>query len=244
MKRLLQTASVSLLALLVGVGCGGSSESPEDLTTEPTPTVESAEVPAPEEQEVSQFTGPIFVAGLTPPTDAKDILARTGDEPGRSRGVDDPFAIIPVAATGSILEPEVTVEPAEVVEPAVEPAPVVTEVEEVSPPTVEPEPVPNNAEAVRVTGVVRIGNTVRAIIESPNEPTSRHVRAGQLIAGTVLVKGIDINGPTPTVILEENGIEVVKPIGEAIETSSSFIAASPKNAAAVLPPPPPISIFQ
>lgn len=241
MKKLLQTVSVSLLALSVGVGCGSSESG--DVVTEPAPNAGAAQAPAPEEEATSQFAGPIFVAGLTPPTDARDVLARTGDEPGRSRGVDDPFAIIPVAATGFVPAPEAG-PIVESVEPVEETAPAVAEVEGSAPEAVEPEPLPSNVDAVKVTGVVRIGNTVRAIIESPNEPTSRHVRAGQLIAGTVFVKSIDINRSTPAVILEENGIEFIKPIGEAIETSSGFIAAAPANAEAILPPPPPIGVLQ
>ena len=49
----------------------------------------------------------------------------------------------------------------------------------------------------------------------PNEP-SQYVKEGQRLSnGRVLVKRIEANrGPTPVVILEENGVEVAKRVGE------------------------------
>ena len=229
MKRLLQTASVSLLALLVGVGCG-SSES-ENVATESTPANAgaAAEAPSPQEQETPKYEGPIFIPGLTPPTDARDILARDGEEPGLSRGVVDPFAIIPVDAIGQLPQPS----------PG-EPAPVATQNggEEIVTEPEETIPGTSRADAVRITGIVKVGNTLRAIIKSPDEPTSRHVRTGQLIAGTVLVKSIDINQSVPVVILEEAGVEVPKYVGQEPDVASSFIASS-SSATALIPPPPP-----
>jgi hypothetical protein len=72
------------------------------------------------------------------------------------------------------------------------------------------------AKAVEVSGVVVVGTEPQAIIKAPNEATSRYVRTGQRLAnGQVLVKRIEFNeGSEPIVILEQNGVEVAKIVGE------------------------------
>ncbi len=82
-------------------------------------------------------------------------------------------------------------------------------------PTLPPIPQPTLARQVEVKGVVKIGNTVQAIVKAPNEPTSRYVGVGQLLSnGQILVKRIEINSSSePIVILEENGIEVRVMVG-------------------------------
>ncbi|MBE9031648.1 hypothetical protein IQ266_18100 [filamentous cyanobacterium LEGE 11480] len=78
-------------------------------------------------------------------------------------------------------------------------------------------PEPTLAKAVEVTGVVTIGGLTKAIIKAPNEPTGRHVEVGQRLSnGQVLVKRIEANaGSDPIVVLEENGVEVSRGVGEA-----------------------------
>jgi hypothetical protein len=63
---------------------------------------------------------------------------------------------------------------------------------------------------------VQIGSTVHAIVNAPNEPSSRYVRAGQRLSnGQILVKRIELNeGSEPVVVLEQNGIEVTTEVGE------------------------------
>lgn len=80
-------------------------------------------------------------------------------------------------------------------------------------------------------GVVQIGNEVQAIVQVPNEATSRYISVGQWLSnGQVLVKRIEVNqGSDPLVILEQNGIEVAKAVGEE--------PANPDN-----PNPPPSAI--
>jgi hypothetical protein len=82
-------------------------------------------------------------------------------------------------------------------------------------PEMPPIPQPTLARQVEVTGVVKIGGTVQAIVKAPNEPTSRYVGIGQKLSnGQILVKRIELNpGSDPVVILEENGIEVRVEIG-------------------------------
>ncbi|MEA5620215.1 hypothetical protein VB711_20540 [Cronbergia sp. UHCC 0137] len=78
-----------------------------------------------------------------------------------------------------------------------------------------PTPQPNAAKAVLVTGVVLIGKAPQAIIKVPEESTGRYVRAGQRLVNGVLIKRIEMNkGSNPVVILEQNGIEVSKEVGE------------------------------
>lgn len=84
-------------------------------------------------------------------------------------------------------------------------------------PVIPPIPQPTLARQVEVTGVVKIGGTVQAIVKAPNEPTSRYVGVGQRLSnGQILVKRIELNpGSEPVVILEENGIEVPVMVGSS-----------------------------
>jgi hypothetical protein len=88
---------------------------------------------------------------------------------------------------------------------------------------VEP-PSTTEASAVLVSGLLDIGGSKYAIINAPGEPTSRPISVGQsFINGTVLFKRVqDISGDT-FVILEQNGVEVPRPIG-----NQATPAASPK----------------
>jgi hypothetical protein len=73
------------------------------------------------------------------------------------------------------------------------------------------------ARAVKVMGVIQIGNTAHAIVQAPNEPTSRYVRVGQRLSnGEVLVKRIEMNrgAEEPVVVLEQFGIEVPIAVGQ------------------------------
>lgn len=100
-------------------------------------------------------------------------------------------------------------------------------------------PQPQFATTVAVTGVVRVGGESYAIIKAPNESTSRHVKVGQrLVNGQVLVKRIELRGgEEPVVILEENGIEVARPVGsggESEQAPTAAVGAAPQ--ALVIPP--------
>ncbi|GAP97320.1 hypothetical protein [Leptolyngbya sp. NIES-2104] len=78
-----------------------------------------------------------------------------------------------------------------------------------------PLPDPTLAKAVQVTGVIVVGGVPQAIVQAPNESTSRYVQVGQRISnGQVLVKRIEMNGGSdPIVILEQNGVEVARAVG-------------------------------
>jgi hypothetical protein len=89
-----------------------------------------------------------------------------------------------------------------------------------------PRPDPTIAKAVEVTGIVQIGDQAYAIVNAPNEPTSRYVQAGQRLAGgQVLVRRIDLNRAEPVVILEQLGVEVVRAVGEGGAAAASPTAA-------------------
>lgn len=78
-----------------------------------------------------------------------------------------------------------------------------------------PQPSTTLASSVEVTGVVNVGGRMQAIVKAPNEATSRYVSIGQRLSnGQVLVKRIDMTGSDPVVILEQNGVEVSKVVGE------------------------------
>lgn len=70
------------------------------------------------------------------------------------------------------------------------------------------------AEGTLVTGTIEIGGTIYAIVKATDETTARNVKAGQVISnGKVLVKRIDTNSEPPIVVLQQSGIEVLRPVG-------------------------------
>ena len=83
-------------------------------------------------------------------------------------------------------------------------------------PAPPPPPSTDLATSTEVSGVVKVGNETQVIVRVPNEPTSRYVKVGQRLSnGQVLVKRVDVkSGAEPIVILEENGVEVAKAVGE------------------------------
>jgi hypothetical protein len=95
-------------------------------------------------------------------------------------------------------------------------------------------PEPTLARAVEVSGViVTMNGLAQAIVKAPNEPTSRYVSAGQRLSnGQILVKRIEVNaGSDPTVILEQNGVEVSRSVGsKAAPTAgapTAFVPGTP-----------------
>jgi hypothetical protein len=95
---------------------------------------------------------------------------------------------------------------------------------------------PDLAKAVMVTGVVLIGSEPQAIVQIPNEPSSRYVQAGQRLANGLLIKRIEMNeGSNPVVILEQYGIEVARMVGEG--PANSTPSATPTGSISVNTPP-------
>ncbi len=161
------------------------------------------------------------VSGLEPATDPEAFIRQRGETPGKQR--DDPFSLFPV--------PPKNIARTETDSPS--------NSEEQSQPTSQA----NLAQKVQIQGALRIGGQAVAILKAPNEPTSRHVRAGESIAqGQVLVKEININArPTPTVVLEQLNMDqdVIKEVtGEtALGNSETTVSNKPSRQ---LPPPPPL----
>ena len=82
-------------------------------------------------------------------------------------------------------------------------------------------PTANLADNVLITGLIELGDRIKLIVRAPEETSARYVEIGQYISnGQVLVKRIEPGFPTPTVILEQDGIEVTKVIGEPEEEES------------------------
>lgn len=94
-----------------------------------------------------------------------------------------------------------------------------------------PIPQPVIAPTISVSGVVQLGNVPYAIVRSGSEP-ERYVRVGDRIAGgSVRVKRIDTLAFEPRVILEENGVEVSRPISADSSNPSPSPAAADTQAA-------------
>ena len=127
--------------------------------------------------------------------------------------------------------PPVRVQPAN--EPLVNPSPIAA---------LPPVPQPVIAQTVSVSGVIQLGNEPYAILRSGSEP-ERYVKVGDRIAGgSVRVKRIETLAFEPSVILEENGIEVARPItaGGSTAGSDTESPAVPVNAPSVPVPPVPV----
>ncbi|MCU0567098.1 MAG: hypothetical protein MUF49_10930 [Oculatellaceae cyanobacterium Prado106] len=78
------------------------------------------------------------------------------------------------------------------------------------------------AKNVSVTGVMQMGGVVYAIIDAPNESTSRYVQVGQrLSGGQIVVRRINYNGVDSSVVLEEGGSEVIRRVGDAPESAEA-----------------------
>jgi len=66
-------------------------------------------------------------------------------------------------------------------------------------------------DAVELTGVVQVGDRVGVIVREGNGQSSRHVFAGDLLAGgQVRVKSVDVSAQQPLVILEYRGQEYTR----------------------------------
>ncbi len=189
-------------------------------SSEPEPTPESSPVPvavAPAATPTSSPEAPLPApAGgdLIPATNPQARILRL--QPGVTTGRADPFETIavnkpteqppaaPIAAPGP---PTNGGERA--VSRDVEPG-------ESEPPP--PPPEPTLARQVAVTGVIQLSDGLYAVVKAPQERTTRYVSVGQRLSNNqILVKRIDLYGPSPSVVLEEVGVEVTRAVGQAPE---------------------------
>jgi hypothetical protein len=95
-------------------------------------------------------------------------------------------------------------------------------------------PQPELARAVSVSGVVQIGSVVYAIVDAPDEPSSRYVQVGQRLSnGEIIVRRIDMNGSDSSVILEQAGMQVVRRVGDVpVAPAAPAAPAAPSEASA------------
>lgn len=173
---------------------------------------------------------PIVVTPLPSPASPAVARANSGSGGGAagntttisSRNVASP-PVLPLPTP-----PPVRVQPPN--EPLVVPSPIATL------PTI---PQPVIAPTVSVSGVIQLGNEPYAIVRSGNEP-ERYVRVGDRIAGgSVRVKRIETLAFEPRVILEENGIEVPRPVvsgGDAEDSGDEPVATVPVSVPAATIP--------
>ncbi|MEE3717755.1 hypothetical protein V2H45_13520 [Tumidithrix elongata RA019] len=154
-------------------------------------------------------------ADLTPTTDKKsrvDELNLKISKAGNQR--QDPFLTIP----GLIPLPNLTA---------------ITAPKSVVPKVVvsTPRPLPprtEEAEAVNVLGTIEMAGTRFAILTAPGDTTSRYVKAGQRIAGgLVLVKRIEMSYGTPFVVLQQSGVEVTRAVGATPQVVSDASSTTP-----------------
>ena len=252
MKRLLLIQILIVLTWSMG-GCRLPTDEDEVVNQEPNRSSEeevASEETAAEEQEEeeelvaeepeSASRSTRSVPGLRRSTDPEEFVQARGNQPGQTRN--DPFTLFPIESEGKVQPP-----------PPPTPVTPPEQVRETSkedenneglprlPDEPPPPPQPKLARAVQVQGAVKIGNDVAIIVKAPNEPTSRYVRAQQTIAGgQVLVKRINISDqPTPTVVLEEVGVEVVKPVSGEVPTEAEEAEETAENQLQLPPPPPP-----
>jgi hypothetical protein len=232
-----------ILVLTLGLGgCGAASRflpgggdqaSVDEIPQEPMSVPEAQDL-AP----AQQFGEPV-VEDESPPVGnvPPDLIASTdpnqrASEVQRDRA--DPFSFLPTAPTVEI-PPEVRQQQQQQQQQQRQPAaaqpgaqPTTTPgglapIPDLVPRSEPAPPQPNLARAVEVTGIVQIGNVPYAIVSAPNEPHTRYVRAGQRLSnGRVLIKQINVfSGAEPTLVLEENGIEVVREVDGVMPTETA-----------------------
>lgn len=75
---------------------------------------------------------------------------------------------------------------------------------------------PEQAIALEISGVIEAGGITQVIVKLPSESFSRYIEVGGRVAdGKVLIKRVEgQDGFSPTIILEEVGIEVPRKIGD------------------------------
>ncbi len=92
---------------------------------------------------------------------------------------------------------------------------------------------PLQAMAVEISGVIEVAGRTQVIVKLPTESFSRYIEVGERVAdGRVLIKRVEgQNSLSPTVVLEEVGVEVPRKIGD--KPSASEV---PMVAPTVIPP--------
>ncbi len=161
---------------------------------------------SPEVQPPIKLSSSASATGLIKSTDGKHRAEQV------QQGRTDPFSGL---TTPLPVEP--TPKPQKVF-PKLPQLPVAKEQIQAPPLPAKPElPKTDLAKGIAVEGVMGIGNERHAIVKLPHDTSSRYVAEGQeLLGGRVLVKAIKIDATdsdAPTVIFEQNGVEVAASVG-------------------------------
>ena len=96
------------------------------------------------------------------------------------------------------------------------------------------------AMAVEISGVIEVAGRTQVIVKLPTESFSRYIEVGERVAdGKVLIKRVEgQNSLSPTVVLEEVGIEVPRKIGDKPAASEvPMVAPTIVPAPATVPAP-------
>lgn len=234
---------LGLLIASCGGGSSPEAANPDPAATEPTaesPAPETGrDTASPSEMFASPTVPPTPSAAATkplPPGQLATGLISSTTVPSRlpqvSAGRSDPFASLgetPVVIRQPAIPPvppedrQVAVElpppqgmpelPALVPVPAVPPAIAVA----AAPPAILPVPATPSVsipQSIQISGAMEMGGRYSIIVEVPGEG-SRYASVGDRLAGgTVLIKRVEMNGQEPRVILEHNGQEIVRTVGD------------------------------
>jgi len=260
MHRLSTTAVAGMLALTIA-GCSSGGDETTSASVQPTAATQTSDSsPEPSQaqsqpvivaqkpdkaqkenksqnQKSSQNKPPIasVTAGLIQPTNPNQRTQQV------QKGRPDPFAELYNPQPQVVAAPK----PAPVKLPTI-PAPPVLQPAPLPPPMPVAPPQPDLARGTIVLGVVEVGDRFQAIVQVPNEATSRYVSEGQRLAdGQVTVKRIQMYpGSEPVVILEQFGQEVSRTVGqEPAQANTGTTPGSPdKTSSAIsVPSVPPTS---
>jgi hypothetical protein len=99
---------------------------------------------------------------------------------------------------------------------------------------------PLQAMAVEISGVIEVAGRTQVIVKLPTESFSRYIEVGERVAdGKVLIKRVEgQNSLSPTVVLEEVGVEVPRKIGDKPSASEvPMVAPTIVPAPAIVPAP-------
>ncbi len=234
MNKVLWMTSLGITTLVL-VSCGNNRAA----TNPPSPTESVAQAPAPAFEKpiapaASAFLPTVPIKGMIQTTNSKARLSQIS-----TTGRRDPFlAILPASIqlppqntaqapvpTQATAKQAVSKLPVRVAPQTTAQAPKPLALRPISalpplpitqiPMTIAPISRTSLADAVQITGVVQIGGRAVAIIQSPQEGTARYVKPGDYVAnGSVLLKRIIISKKgEPTIVLQQNGVEVMKSVG-------------------------------
>lgn len=240
MKR--RSQLVYLGAALLLASCSGvrTANSPSQVRSQPSPVAAAnPQAATPQAANSQNFPQPIVSPTAVVTVPAVPGLLRPTNIPGRLQSIapgrSDPFAAVPArsisfsatsrpaASPPSSSKPSaISLAPLPVAPvnglPALPPLPPAPTALPSLPVLAAPLPSPTAlADAVEVSGAIRVKGQWQVIVKEPSVGTSRYVGVGDYLeGGQVLVKKIIANGGAdPTVVLQQNGREVTKSIGSA-----------------------------